>query len=306
MRWLLPATFTLFSIGFSQSLPSFQLIQKVDGSGMDSVAGLGTDAQGNVYIAGTTSSQQFPVKNAVQPNLASAGLYRFSGSASTALGLSSCSFLALDPQNPSTIYAVSNGTLVRSVNSGVTFTATSLPSSHTLSIAIQPGNDQSLFAGTVDQGVLKSADGGATWTAVNNGLPVQNGGQVSVQNLWIDPSNVSVIFVNTPNGLARTADGAANWQLTTIQHGARSISFDTSNAGVLYAASDSDGVVKSADSGETFAPFPVPKGIDEAFPDPLQPGRLIGVGAALYQSTEGGPVGRRNRQQRCTIWWPIG
>ncbi len=288
MRWLLPATFTLFSIGFSQSLPSFQLIQKVDGSGMDSVAGLGTDAQGNVYIAGTTSSQQFPVKNAVQPNLASAGLYRFSGSASAALGLSSCSFLALDPQNPSTIYAVSNGTLVGSVNSGVTFTATSLPSSHTLSIAIQPGNDQILFAGTVDQGVLKSADGGATWTAVNNGLPVQNGGQVSVQNLWIDPSNVSVIFVNTPNGLARTADGAANWQLTTIQHGARSISFDTSNAGVLYAASDSEGVVKSADSGQTFAPFPVPKGIGEAFPDPLQPGRLIGVGAALYQSTDGG------------------
>ena len=288
IRWLLLATFTLVSIGLSQSLPGFQLIQEVDGSGMDSVAGLATDAQGNVYIAGTTLSQHFPVKNAVQPNLASAGLYRFSGSASTTLGLSSCSFLALDPQNPSTVYAVSNGTLLTSANSGVIFAATTLPSSHAVSIAIQPGNDQILFAGTLDQGVFKSADGGATWTAVNNGLPVQNGGQVSVQNLWIDPSNVSVIFVNTPNGLARTADGAANWQLTTVQHGAGSISFDPSNVSVLYVASSGDVLLKSADYGQTFAPFPVPNGIGEVFPDPLQLGRLIGVGAALYQSTDGG------------------
>jgi hypothetical protein len=33
-----------------------------------------------------------------------------------------------------------------------------------LSIAIEPGNDQILFAGTIDQEVLKSTDGGATWT----------------------------------------------------------------------------------------------------------------------------------------------
>jgi hypothetical protein len=74
IRWLLLATLTPVSIGFSQSLPSYQLIQEVDGSGMDSVAGMGTDAQENIYIAGTTSSQHFPVKTAVQPNLASAGL----------------------------------------------------------------------------------------------------------------------------------------------------------------------------------------------------------------------------------------
>jgi Beta-propeller repeat len=150
IQWSLLAAFTLVSIGFSQSLPGFHLIQELVASGMDSVAGLGTDAQGNVYIVGTTSSQQFPVKNAVQPNIASAGLYRVSGSAFTALGLSSCSFLAVDLQNPSAIYAVSHGTLVKSVNSSVTFATTTLPSSHALSIAIQPGNDQILFAGTFD------------------------------------------------------------------------------------------------------------------------------------------------------------
>jgi hypothetical protein len=116
---------------------------------------------------------------------------------------------------------------------------------------------------------------------------VQSGGQVSVQNLWIDPSNTSVILANTPNGLARTADGAATWQLTTVQDGARSISFDTSNAGVPYVTRSGDLLLKSADYGQTFAPFPVPKGIGEVFPNPIQPCRLIGVGAALYQSTDG-------------------
>ncbi len=287
---LVIAAFAFVSIGFSQSLPSYQLIQEVDASGMDSVAGLGTDSQGNVYIAGSTSSPHFPVKNAVQPAIASAGLYRIGGTAYTALGLSSCNALALDPQNPSIIYAVSKGALLKSVNSGVAFAPTTLPGSNVFSIAIEPGNDQTLFAATIDQGVLKSSDGGATWTAVNNGLPVQNGGQITVQNLWIDPSNVSVIFAETPNGLSRSADGAASWQPTTITDDIQSLAFDLNNVGVLYVSTYHVGVLRSADYGQTFAPLTVPTGIAGVFPDPIQSGRLIGVGngTGLYQSTDGG------------------
>ena len=55
---------------FSQSLPAFNWVQEVDGSGLDSFAGLGTDAQGNTYIAGSTRSAKFPVKSAAQNNSA--------------------------------------------------------------------------------------------------------------------------------------------------------------------------------------------------------------------------------------------
>jgi uncharacterized protein (TIGR03437 family) len=285
---LIIAAFAFVSIGFSQGLPSYQLIQEVDASGMDSVAGLGTDAQGNVYIAGSTSSQHYPVKNAVQPAIASAGLYRFSGGTRTALGLSSCSALALDPQNPSTIFAISSGVLMKSVNGGAAFASTALPSSQAVSISIQPGNDQILYADTYDQGVLKSADGGATWSTVDNGLPVANNGQFYGSPVWIDPTTVSVIFVNTSGGLARSADGGANWQVTLTTSGARSLTFDTNNPGVLYANTFQDALLKSVDYGQTFSPFPVPDGISEVLPDPIQPGRLIGTGASLYQSTDGG------------------
>src|ERR1700733_454796 len=55
---------------FAQTFPAFNWIQEVDGSGSDTFAGMGTDAQGNVYIVGSTSSATFPVKAAAQGHLA--------------------------------------------------------------------------------------------------------------------------------------------------------------------------------------------------------------------------------------------
>jgi uncharacterized protein (TIGR03437 family) len=55
---------------FAQTFPAFNWIQEVDGSARDTFAGIGTDAQGNVYVVGSTSSATFPVKAAAQDHLA--------------------------------------------------------------------------------------------------------------------------------------------------------------------------------------------------------------------------------------------
>ena len=68
MRRLLPLLFVSIP-AFAAPGSSFQWIEKV-GSGQDSYTGLATDAQGNVYIAGSTDSPDFPVKSPVQPTLA--------------------------------------------------------------------------------------------------------------------------------------------------------------------------------------------------------------------------------------------
>ncbi len=276
------------SLVFSQNLPTFQWVKEVDASGTDSLAGLGTDAQGNIYIAGTTASRNYPAKAAVQGSIASSGLYRINGSASTALGLNSASAIVVDPRNPLTIYAVSTGKLVRSSDGGITFSATSLPSSAASSIALEPGNGEALFVGTNDQGVLRSADGGATWTAVNNGIP-KTGGQVGVQNLWIDPADPAVILAGTyESGLVRSADGGATWQLTTITDYIQNITFDTANPGVLYVGTFNSGLFKSTDYGQTFSSFSAPM-IAEVLPDQNHPGQLIGAGpSGIFLSTDGG------------------
>ncbi len=60
----------------AQTPPSLRWIQQVDNSGLAyPVAGLGTDAQGNTYIAGSTKSLNFPAKNAAQNHSASPGSY---------------------------------------------------------------------------------------------------------------------------------------------------------------------------------------------------------------------------------------
>ena len=60
----------------AQTSPAFNWIQEVDNSGLAyQFAGLGTDAQGNVYVAGSTKSPNFPVQAAAQDHLATAGSY---------------------------------------------------------------------------------------------------------------------------------------------------------------------------------------------------------------------------------------
>ncbi|MGA3259195.1 MAG: SBBP repeat-containing protein [Bryobacteraceae bacterium] len=60
----------------AQTLPAFNWILEVDNSGLGyPYATLGTDAQGNGYVVGSTKSLNLPVKNAVQSQSASPGSY---------------------------------------------------------------------------------------------------------------------------------------------------------------------------------------------------------------------------------------
>src|ERR1700704_4041079 len=70
MARTLIAFLALAALCCAQNLPAFRWIVEVDGSGSDQLAGLGTDAQGNIYLAGTTQSPNFQVKAAVQNHFA--------------------------------------------------------------------------------------------------------------------------------------------------------------------------------------------------------------------------------------------
>ena len=293
------AVLAVSTFAFSQNLPAFRWVKQVDGSGVDSFAGLGVDALGNTYIAGSTYANTFPVEAAVQSQIASAGLYRIDGpgSAYTALGLTSASFVITDPLNPSTLYAGSNGTLLMSADDGATFASLTLPSSQVSILAINPVNDQILYAGTLDQGILKSADGGVTWNAANAGFAAlaQSGSSLQAVAIWIDPTMPNVLFatVGIPYTFVRSADGGASWQTVSLPPYyipfVRSVSFDTDNPGVLYGANGYQGGVKSADHGLTFTELTTPASFTEILPDPNHSGRLVSSGSVgIFESDDGG------------------
>jgi uncharacterized protein (TIGR03437 family) len=292
LRFIL-ALGAIFPFSFGQTFPALRWVQQIDNSGVDTLAGIGTDALGNIYVTGSTQSPNFPVKGAVQGNLGSSGLYRIDGAAYIRLGLNwVISSPAADPKNPYIFYAVSSGSAVKSLDGGNTWTALTTPSTQIRQFVVDPVNDQNVYAAANDVGVLKSADGGATWSLINNGIGpcpdycgVSNG-NFGAWDVWIDP-NTSVLFVYFGVSLARSADGGASWQVVGPSDNGFLVYFETPNPGVLYWFTAHYGAFKSTDDGQTFQQVSIP--VNSIFADPNQHGRLLGNGAGgVFESTDDG------------------
>ena len=122
--------------------------------------------------------------------------------------------LAIDPQSPSTLYAGGSGAIFKSTDAGTTWTAsnTGLPSNPNWmnALLIDPQNPSTVYVGTsgvsldvqcgipcggFNDGVFKSTDAGATWTAVNSGLTTTH-----VSSLAIDPQNPNRLYAGTLGG----------------------------------------------------------------------------------------------------------
>src|SRR3989449_4384112 len=80
-------------------------------------------------------------------------------------------------------------------------------------VAVDPKVPTTLYAGTRDYspnltGVVKSTDGGASWSAANNGLGIQPLGRA----LAIDPLNPAIIYVGIAGrGVFKSTDGGMSW-----------------------------------------------------------------------------------------------
>ena len=73
MRKVLILSFVLAPFCSSQQFPAFRWVKQADGSGSATFAGLGSDLQGNIYVVGSTTSSDLPVRAAAQDKIASPG-----------------------------------------------------------------------------------------------------------------------------------------------------------------------------------------------------------------------------------------
>ena len=107
---------------------------------------------------------------------------------STGLELLGVSALEIAPSNPSILYAGGpQGKIQKSTDSAANgmMLDTGISAFDTVTdLAIDPFNSSVVYAGTLISGVLKTADGGATWTESNPGLP-----HPTIQALAIIPTN---------------------------------------------------------------------------------------------------------------------
>ena len=76
-----------------------------------------------------------------------------------------------------------------------------------LAIAINPQDTNTLYVGTGGFGVWKSVNGGANWTAMNNGLT-----DSLVNGLVLDPQRPNVLYAATSSsGFFRSTNGGESW-----------------------------------------------------------------------------------------------
>lgn len=146
------------------------------------------------------------------------------------IGRISC--LAYDPTTSSTIYAGSGGGGIwKTTNAGTNWTCITDKAPWVTgsvgAIAIDPANHLTLYVGTGDfvyadrdsltQGIMKSTDGGNTWTNLTPN-PQTGLTDCAVSNIVIDPDNDQIILCSTGKSetggignVFRSTDGGATW-----------------------------------------------------------------------------------------------
>lgn len=131
--------------------------------------------------------------------------------------------LAIDPKAPATVYAGTFGSGVFKTTDGGDHwvpARAGFGDDTALFVTLDPSHPATIYAGTTasspsragssflpGSAVIKSANGGLTWTAANAGLP-----RAIVTALAIDPSDTSVVYAGTSTyGVFKTTDGGLTW-----------------------------------------------------------------------------------------------
>jgi photosystem II stability/assembly factor-like uncharacterized protein len=163
-----------------------------------------------------------------------------------------------------------------------------LPEEPVYTLALTPGHEGRLFAGTLS-GVYGSEDGGASWKRLTADLPEM----AKVTSLLVDPSQPDTVIAGTWRQAYRSDDGGKTWagifQGMVLDTEVFSLTPIPDHPGEIWASS-CGWVYQTVDRGSTWVRFKT--GLDErrtpsfaALPD----GRLLaGTVSGLYASTDVG------------------
>jgi Subtilase family len=165
------------------------------------------------------------------------------------------------------------------------------PNGTILSLAVDPSNSMTVYAGASVWGMFKSTDGAQSWTKIDSGYPLTGIIDGSAQALAVNPSSTQTVYAGTFNyGVYKTTDGGQSWSAANTGLGnndVRALAIDPQTPSTIYAGT-LGGVFKSADGGQSWASAST--GLNNSFVDALviDPANT----ATVYAGTYGGGISK--------------
>jgi photosystem II stability/assembly factor-like uncharacterized protein len=198
------------------------------------------------------------------------------------------------------VFAGLSGELLRSPDGGATWELAPKPAPAPVFTALAPSpdfaRDGTLFAGTMEDGVLIHRDYGRDWAPWNFGLLDHNILCLAISPAYADDQT---IFAGVQSGLFRSINGGRSWREVDLPVGYSAVlSLATSPGfagdGTLYAGTEDPGLLRSTDRGRSWQPiregaWTEPINSVLLGPDfPARPELLALHGGSLLRSTDGG------------------
>lgn len=215
-------------------------------------------------------------------------------------------WVVLDPQTPTTLYAVTNRGIYKSVDAAASWQPVAqagLPVSseghiYMTSLTLDPAAPQTLLATVPDPNggpthLYRSTDGGASWVRVTTSTfvfynPIMTGDGQTPQTLYLCGRDSGLVY--------RSSDSGETWVYAAFgaPNGAPigTLTVDPHDPAKLYAAVDGAGIFRTQDRGHSWmlgnSPQPM-AGVSGIVVDPQTPGRLYATTyTGLFGSEDGG------------------
>lgn len=118
------------------------------------------------------------------------------------------------------------------------------------SMAVDPGDQKTIYYGTVAQGLLMTTDRGQSWSLVKS----LGGGTISA--IALDPTDKCIVYVARANSLMKTDDCARTWKtvFTDTEKNilVTSVDVDHFNANNVYLTLSRGDLIKSSNKGTSW------------------------------------------------------
>lgn len=145
------------------------------------------------------------------------------------------------PQNPNALYLGSHYRLAESTDGGHHWRTLTHQMMLSMARAGYPAGSPpaTLYAVSLQRGLVKSTDGGTTWSSITHGFS-----KGAVSGIAAAPTGNTLLTYG--NGIYRSTNGGASWTKVLSGHSVSTAAFGV--GGSVYAAS-SDGLFRSRDGG---------------------------------------------------------